>query len=358
MSSPEKSKSSPAIKFDLPDQGKQAPPKVEPVLLRKTRFHWFASGPGRRAVGTAVAVASLGASLVKAAPNSLALNYMRDIFQNYTHGFRTKPTPDMIGLVDQVCEDMGLSSEEKRQLGTFVMAQTEPYAWGGMWRKGGGHGVLFGYPDFFHWTSPEQVPMNKMRVGSNLDSGENIGFSRTAMGTPEAKMFAESMILSDEAKKFSICREIERTRTHNFIFSSALPGCWMGLTYLVARYANRKLGLFNAPFRPLHRITAYLSILPAMGFTYFLIKDANQRSLQGFIDSSAAGLSREYSAGGVEYYTKLMVRNSSLRVLDPSQKDNYNMLGELKPGIIRMKHKPLLERKMICEDRLKKFGDD
>jgi len=355
MSSSEKPISSPAIKFDLTEQSKRTPPKLEPV--KQTRFHWFASGPGRRAVGTAVAVASLGVTLVKAAPHSIALNYVKDIFQNYTEGFRTRPSKDMVGLVDDVCEDIGLSIDEKVQLNSFVMAQTEPYAWGGMWKKGGGHGVLLGYPEFFHWTSPEDVPMAKMRVGSNLDSGTNVGFSRTAMASPEAKIFRDSMILSDGAKKFSICREIERTRTFSFIFSSTLPGCWMGLTYLVSRYANHKLGLFKAPFRPLHRLIAYISILPAMSFTYFLIKDAHQRNLQGSIDLSASGLSREYAAGGVEYYTKLMARNASLRALDPSMKDSYNLLGDLKPGIIRMKHKPLMERKMICEDMLAKFGD-
>jgi len=261
----------------------------------------------------------------------------------------------MLGLVDQVCDDMKMSSEERAQLEPFVSTQTESFSWGGFWERGRKYGVLLGYPVFFHWNSPRDVPMDKMRVGDNRDSGDNVGFSKSALESPEAKTFRESMILSEEAKKFAICREINRAKTFSFVGSSVVPGCWMALTYLMARHGNRKFGLFRAPFRPIHRIIWYLGLLPTMWVPYVLIKDGHVRSTEGAIDSAAAGVCKEYAKGGVEYYDKLMARNASLRNLDPTQKDMYNLKGDLVQGLFRTKHRPFLDRKIICEEKLAEF---
>ena len=121
------------------------------------------------------------------------------------------------------------------------------------------------------------------------------------------------MILSPDAKKFSIAREIQRTIIQPYLTHGTFSFCFILLTYNTSRINNKKLWLFKRP--PLIHGIAYLGLLPTMILSYVVVKDAFNRYIDREVDRRAAQISPEYAAGGVEYYEKVMQRNIALREL-------------------------------------------
>jgi len=355
MATPDKPRN--AVKFDIAGARKEeasVPQQLKSTDPTLRKFHWFSSSKGRRVVGGAIAVASIGASVYKVLPHTFGLrSYVKGVYQHYSNGFVTNVNENMKALVKEVTNEMELSDAEKKQLSVFVSSHgAEPYGWGGMSRDGDGYGVLVGYPYYFHWNQPKDVPIERMRFGPRHATGANSGLSKDQITSPEAMVFRRSMILSENEKKFALAREIERTRSNSYAFQSLLPGCWLFITFLLSRAINNKLGLFRAPFSPIHRLVAYVVVGNTMGLSYCFIKDGAERYAEGGADRRAASVSADYARGGVGFYNKLMERNVSLRSLEQGGEDKYNMIGDFVQGIIRVKWKPLSERKQICQTRL------
>ena len=122
------------------------------------------------------------------------------------------------------------------------------------------------------------------------------------------------MILSPDAKKFSIAREIQRTIIQPYLTHGTFSLCFILLTYNTSRINNKKLWLFKRP--PLIHGIAYLGLLPTMILSYVVVKAAFNRYIDREVDRRAAQISPEYAAGGVEYYEKVMQRNIALRELE------------------------------------------
>ena len=74
--------------------------------------------------------------------------------------------------------------------------------------------------------------------------------------------FAASLVLSDDAKRFAIAREIERTKMQPFIFHGTITTCTILLNYNLARIINKRLELFSRP--PMFRMYLSLGLPPTM----------------------------------------------------------------------------------------------
>ncbi len=59
----------------------------------------------------------------------------------------------MLGLLNEVMQDLALSQQEVERIKFFVLSQQETMGWGDL-----GHAVLIGYPFYFHYNRPEEVP--------------------------------------------------------------------------------------------------------------------------------------------------------------------------------------------------------
>ena len=103
------------------------------------------------------------------------------------------------------------------------------------------------------------------------DSGTGGHLLKRSQAESEAcSEFAASMILSDDAKMFSIAREFWRAKYTPFYLHSAITAFFIFFNYRVARLMNRKLDLFKRP--PLVRGLGYLAILPWVFLTFLLVK--------------------------------------------------------------------------------------
>lgn len=155
----------------------------------------------------------------------------------------------------------------------------------------------------------------------------------------------DALVLSGDAQKFALAREVARLECagpvlHAAVAPTCLAGAWI---YSVA--VKQIFGLFARSV--LLRAAVNVLALGLGAVSYFLGADAVNQWLELHSDWRAAGLSRDYAKGGVEFYEKILERNKILRVLmGPKGEEMYAPSGNLFPAsLIRMKHAPYTSRR-------------
>ena len=250
-----------AMKFEINVGGKkQTFEAVNAEEQAHSFYNWFKTLKGQKVVGSIwLGVSAIGA-LYHLAPHWFFLNQVKSIYQSYNKGFKTQVRSEMLELLNKVVTDMNLSDQEIESLNVFISSLSEPNGWGELSKN-----CLLGYPDYFHYNSKEDVPMDHMRIGVGHATGsENTVLSGGQIESESGQLFANSLVLSDNAKKFAFAREIQRTRTQPFMTHGVFSFCYILLTYNTARILNKRLELLKRP--PLFRGLMYMGLWPFMVF--------------------------------------------------------------------------------------------
>lgn len=166
---------------------------------------------------------------------------------------------------------------------------------------------------------------------------------------PATVALKSSLILSDNAKKYAICREILLRNTLQLYLQSCYPSFIMiSLNYL-SYLSKGYLGIHNNP--PLIRGMFY-TVLTAFGFSlWFFIKDNTSLYYENLVEHQICALGQQYIEGGLEYYTKLLERNKALRELSSRGSSKYTVTGnETIP--FRNKTIPLTVRQQFFQEKL------
>ena len=80
-----------------------------------------------------------------------------------------------------------------------------------------------------------------------------------------------------------------------------------------------------------------------------MTKDAYNRHMEKALDKAAAGISPDYSEGGVEYYNKILQRNIAIRDFQGEAGRSLSTgKGDVIQGIIRVKTPNITDRRDIC----------
>lgn len=167
-------------------------------------------------------------------------------------------------------------------------------------RKGG----IVGIPGNFKYLSTDDVERNKVVLNNqsvdwNSQAGEKL---------------AEAMVLSDDAKKFAIAREIFAVKSYYHAVDAFLASsCFLG-SYCFGYVMNRKLGL-REKLPMVIRGGFYTAFACFGALTYVVLRDAYNCMQDRKLDQKAGRLMPALGQGGVEYYTKLLQRNIALREL-------------------------------------------
>ena len=247
-----------AIKFDLTEKSLENTLNQDPQRTANNFYNWFSTLRGQKVVGSVWIGISGLAALYHVSSHWFFLDQVKSLYQSYTNGFRTKIRAEMLELVHDVTKHMELNDEEVASLGIFVLESlSEPYGWGELGRNG-----LVGFPEWFQYKSTTEVPLEKMRIGMAATGSEQYKLSEGQIDSDSGRLFAESLVLSDNAKRVAIAREIERTKMQPFIVHGTLAAAITLLNYNIARIMNKKLSLFSRP--PMFRMYLYLGLLPTM----------------------------------------------------------------------------------------------
>jgi len=291
-----------------------------------------------------------GAFLFKFGPHTFLVESggLQSHYQHHTKGFATRVPPKLRALVEEVMEECQLTPQQIEENGNvFMGTPTEPYAWGNFDTR-----FLLMLPFHLTFDSAKDVPGKSLKFGASLRSDSD------SSSGPEAddreawiSKFSENVYLTENAKKFVIAREIERTKTPHFVFPALILPLNIISMYVAAKWVNKSFALFA--LHPSFRLSAYL--LQGFFWTFVSITEMDilRKKMERNLDDVVSAKDREYALGGVEFYTKMMGRNVALRHLIPNDKGKmYNLKGEHVPGLIRHKHVPYTERKSICEKNL------
>ena len=159
-------------------------------------------------------------------------------------------------------------------------------------------------------------------------------------------------MLSDDAKRFAIAREVERAKTVSYLTNGAILPLLIGVGYLFSRIINKKFMLLKGP--PRIRLQMYAIVLPIVAYASIFLEDLNSYYIVGLIDSRACMLGIGYSKGGVEYYDKQLKSNIAMRTLNRvNGKDTYNLHGNPWPSLFRpYKYRCPTLRKEMCQELL------
>jgi hypothetical protein len=160
------------------------------------------------------------------------------------------------------------------------------------------------------------------------------------------------MILSDDAKRFAIAREIERAKTMSYLTNGAILPLLIGVGYLISRTVNKMFNLLKGP--PRIRLKMYGMVVPIVAYASVFLEDLNSYYLEGILDSRTCMLDISYAKGGVEYYDKQLNSNIAMRALNRvNGKDVYNLHGNPWPSLFRpYKYRFPTLRKQMCKEIL------
>ena len=149
------------------------------------------------------------------------------------------------------------------------------------------------------------------------------------------QILQNALILSDDAKRFAIARELERAKTSSYRTNGVILPISIVIGYLISRTVNKKFDLLRRA--PRLRLRMYGIIAPAMIFFAITLEDINKYYQEASLDTKICHMGPNYAKGGIEYYDKQLKHNVALRELVPDNlaKNAYNLHGDPWPSLLR-----------------------
>jgi len=301
---------------------------------------WWSTPKGQKTAGFLMIGASIGAAMFHIAPHTVLLDFIRKNYQNYSGGIAMNTTDDMKRLLTEVTTDINLSEAESASIRLFVSCISDANGWGSL-----SSSCILGYPFFFNYRKVTDVPLSTMFFGRRGESEKKL-LSPAERQSVEAQSLATSMILTDNARKFALARELFKNRSGQYYQVAAVNSCAILGVLVASRAFNKRIG---RQLMPLLRGVAYSIIAGVSTILYWTMKDTLNHRFQTQLDQSVASLSPEYAAGGVEYYEKIMARHRAQRVLCWDGEQLYNKNGEEIYEWVRRRNKYFADRRDICQ---------
>lgn len=223
-----------------------------------------------------------------------------------------------------------LKVNNKAEIKWFSSSTLDPVTFGLSESK---TGIVIGVPSHYNYDKPDDLPSSLFQIRrvklfkfpaqdiegekssemdadcENCESGTKIGIERKS---EQGKEYIESLLLSENAKKFSIARELFIGDSYKpLIVSCAMLGSFL-LGISLARGSVLKLGYKDAHIT--QRIPFYIvSGIGGYG-TYKLTSRVVDDFYQERTKERAIALGEAYREGAEEYYAKLELRNKILDV--------------------------------------------
>ncbi|XP_053184647.1 transmembrane protein 177 [Scomber japonicus] len=256
----------------------------------------------------------------------------RQLYQAWYKGEQVTLSDKLEDVFQQVLKDYGVSST--KSFSAFASFGFHPVGAGIPWLPAG---AQIGIPANFNSTVDDPSGITNRSIFIN---GKTVEWdSDTGAALKEALLF------SPEAKKFSIAREVARLQSGGPIMSGAVAPVCLGGVWVYSVVLKQVFGIHTGP--PLLRGAVNALALGLGAVSYLLISDSVGQWIDYNSDRRAAGLSREYAKGGLEFYDKILSRNKTLRTLMGQKgEEMYAPSGNLFPAhLLQMKHTPYTSRR-------------
>lgn len=229
-------------------------------------------------------------------------------------------------------KDYGVSSP--KNVSAFASFGFHPVGAGVPWLPAG---AQIGIPANFNSTADDPSGITNRNIFIN---GKTVDWSSESGST-----LKEALVFSLDAQKFAIAREVARLQSGGPVMSAAVAPFCLGGVWVYSVVLKQVFGLYGGP--ALLRGTVNIVALGIGAVSYFLTSDTVSQWLDYSSDRRAAGVSRDYAKGGVEFYDKILSRNKTLRsLMGQKGEDMYAPSGNLFPAhVFQLKHTPYTSRR-------------
>lgn len=229
-------------------------------------------------------------------------------------------------------KDYGISSP--KNFSAFASFGFHPVGAGVPWLPSG---AQIGIPANFNSTSEDPSGITNRTIFIN---GKTVDWS-----SDTGSALQQALVFSLEAQKFAIAREVARLQSAGPVMSAAVAPLCLGGVWVYSVLMKQVFGLHTGP--PLLRGGVNILALGLGAVSYFLTSDAVSQWVDYSSDQRAAGVSRDYAKGGVEFYDKILSRNKTLRsLMGQKGEEMYAPSGNLFPvNLLQLKHTPYTSRR-------------
>lgn len=213
-------------------------------------------------------------------------------------------------------------------------------------------GSLIGLPYSFSYQNIADIDTSKILLTKNKDFDWK---------SADGEKLLSSLILSENAKKFAIARELHFINSR-YVHIQALAGLmFTGVGITCIHKINRSSVLHFDKTKTSFRVLMYISIALVLVYLHEEFLKVYYEKLHFSADRKAAGMGQDYATGGVEYLTKVLKRNQAVRTITGytgSQK--YTPWGDEVLGFFSGNKIPASFRLRHLVDQTKKLygGDD
>ncbi|KAL0131900.1 hypothetical protein PUN28_003038 [Cardiocondyla obscurior] len=270
-------------------------------------------------------------------PHTVLLKKYRNIMARYQLGKEVPLNSNVQQQIQKVMNDLKLPDSVKNIIKPFSVSGFELFHAGTLNAQ---YGAILGMP--INLTStPEEIHEN-LQIGE-----EPIDWTRY-----DAQIFMKAVMLSEDAQKFAIAREILRLQAEEPFLNSfelALIIAMLWTLYNVISYR------FKLKDNAIARRTLYTVFILFGAALWFGVKDYQSYQLDKENDKILCSLGLNYIKGGQEFYDKTLIRNKALRTLLGSKgKGIYTVYGN-EETLLRQKHLPFSYSKDFFDSHLRKL---
>ncbi|XP_040914073.1 transmembrane protein 177 [Toxotes jaculatrix] len=256
----------------------------------------------------------------------------RQLYQAWYKGEPVILSEKLEDVFQQVLKDCGISST--KNFSAFASFGFHPVGAGVPWLPAG---AQIGIPANFNSTADDPSGITNRSIFIN---GKTVDWS-----SDSGSALKEALMFSLEAKKFALAREVARLHSAGPVLNAAVAPLCLGGVWVYSVVLKQVFGLHAGPAILRGAVNVLALGLGAM--SYFLTSDAVNQWIDYSSDRRAAGVSRDYAKGGVEFYDKILSRNKTLRsLMGQKGEEMYAPSGNLFPAhLLQLKHTPYTSRR-------------
>uniref|UniRef100_G3NYD1 Transmembrane protein 177 n=1 Tax=Gasterosteus aculeatus TaxID=69293 RepID=G3NYD1_GASAC len=256
----------------------------------------------------------------------------RQLYQAWSKGEPVALSEKLEDVFQQVLKDYGIHSP--KNFSAFASFGFHPVGAGVPWLPAG---AQIGIPANFNSTPDDTSGITNRTIYIN---GKMVDWS-----SDSGAALQQSLVFSRDAQRFAVAREVARLQSGGPVLSAAVAPLCLGGVWVYSVLMKQLFGLHGGP--PLLRGAVNVVALGVGAVSYFLSSDAVSQWVDCNSDRRAAGVSRDYAKGGVEFYDKILSRNKTLRsLMGQKGEEMYALSGNLFPAhIFQLKHTPYTSRR-------------
>lgn len=167
-------------------------------------------------------------------------------------------------------------------------------------------GSLIGLPYSFSYQNIADIDTSKIVLTGKKEFDWKSG---------DGEKLLSSLILSENAKKFAIARELHFINSR-YVHIQALAGIiCAGIGIACIHRINRSSLLHFDKTKQSFRVLMYIAVGLVLAYLHQESLKVYYKNLHLSADTKAAGIGQDYAVGGVEYFTKMLKRNQAVRKL-------------------------------------------